>query len=318
MPRSPRPRRSRRSRYRRLQTGIRSWRSPGLWLHDVSLMSGPESRLGNCCDPPGFRENSPPRAVPAAWRLPNLPETDADPCRRRLSNGLSRGREGPPLLCVHGTLGDFRTWSAVLGPLSKRHRVISVSLRHFFPAHWDGVGDDYRMVRHVADVIGFIERLDAAPVDLMGHSRGGHIAFRVTQQRPELLRRLVLAEPGGELDATLDPPHPPAPSQRTARFAAAAEKVAKGDIEGALKLFFDTIDGDGAWARLAVSAPAAIARQCRDADRTGQREPPAIQQAGRTIDPRPRRCSSAAPNAGRAARSAARIGGRTCPAPAPP
>ena len=30
----------------------------------------------------------------------------------------------PPLVLVHGTLGDFRTWNAVLGPLSKRHRVI--------------------------------------------------------------------------------------------------------------------------------------------------------------------------------------------------
>ncbi len=168
---------------------------------------------------------------------------------------------GPPLVCVHGTLGDFRTWSAVLGPLSKRHRVISVSLRHFFPEHWDGVGDDYLMTQHVADVIGFIERLDARPVDLMGHSRGGHISFRVAQQRPELLRKLVLAEPGGELDTTLDPAAAtPGPSQRSARFAAAADRMANGDIDGALKLFFDTIDGDGAWARL----PAAPRQQLRD------------------------------------------------------
>src|SRR5271165_4478424 len=104
---------------------------------------------------------------------------------------------GPPLVCVHGTLGDFRTWSAVFGPLSKQHRVISVSLRRFFPEHWDGAGDDFKMAQHVADVIAFIERLDAGPVDLMGHSRGGHIAFRVAEQRPGLLRRLVLAEPGG-------------------------------------------------------------------------------------------------------------------------
>ena len=168
---------------------------------------------------------------------------------------------GPPLVCVHGTLGDFRTWSAVLGPLSKRHRVISVSLRRFFPEHWDGVGDDYLMSQHVADVIGFIEQLDARPVDLMGHSRGGHISFRVAQQRPELLRRLVLAEPGGELDATLDPAAAtPGPSQRSARFAAAADKVANGDIDGALKLFVDTIDGEDAWARL----PATPRQQLRD------------------------------------------------------
>ena len=109
---------------------------------------------------------------------------------------IGRGR---PLVCVHGTLGDFRTWSAVMGPLSKKHRVIAVSLRHFFPEHWDGVGNDYLMSQHVADMIGFLERLGDGPVDLIGHSRGGHISFRVAQQRPDLLRRLVLAEPGGEL-----------------------------------------------------------------------------------------------------------------------
>ena len=119
--------------------------------------------------------------------------------------------QGPPLVCVHGTLGDFRTWSAVLGPLSKTHRVISLSLRRFFPEHWDGVGDDYLMAQHVADVIGFIEKLGSGPVDLMGHSRGGHISFRVAEQRPELLRKLILAEPGGELDRSLDPTAAPVP-----------------------------------------------------------------------------------------------------------
>jgi esterase len=166
---------------------------------------------------------------------------------------------GPPLVCVHGTLGDFRTWSAVFGPLSRKHRVISLSLRHFFPEHWDGTGNDYRMAQHVADVIGFIEKLDTQPVDLMGHSRGGHIAFRVAEKRPDLLRRLVLAEPGGDLDDTLAPPAAPGTSQRV-RISTAAEKVAAGDIDGALKSFVDGIDGEGAWARL----PAAAKQQLRD------------------------------------------------------
>ena len=70
----------------------------------------------------------------------------------------------------------------------------------------------------------------------------------------------MLAEPGGELDATLDPAAAPVASQRAARFAASAERSADGDIDGALKLFFDTIDGDGAWGRL----PAAPKQQLRD------------------------------------------------------
>ena len=83
--------------------------------------------------------------------------------------------------------------------------MIAPSLRHFFPDHWDGVGETYSTAQHVDDVIAFIEKLDTRPVDLMGHSRGGNICFRVAQRRPDLLRKLILAEPGGELDATLDP-----------------------------------------------------------------------------------------------------------------
>jgi pimeloyl-ACP methyl ester carboxylesterase len=160
---------------------------------------------------------------------------------------------GPPLVCVHGSLCDFRIWSAVLGPLTRKHRVIAVSLRHFFPDHWDGVGDTYSIAQHADDVIAFIEKLDAGPVDLMGHSRGGHISFRVAQRRPDLLRKLILAEPGGELDATLDPAFKPGPSPLAARIAAAAGKIAAGDIEGGLTLFFDAIEGPGAWKRLSAT-----------------------------------------------------------------
>jgi esterase len=176
---------------------------------------------------------------------------------------LEVGR-GPPLVCVHGTLGDFRTWSAVIGPLSKTRRVVSLSLRRFFPEHWDGLGDDFRMAQHVADVIAFIERLDTAPVDLMGHSRGGHISFRVAGERPDLLRKLILAEPGGELDPSLDPTAAPGPSDRAARIALAAGKIGDGDIDGGLLVFFDAIEGDGAWGRL----PAAPKQQLRDNART--------------------------------------------------
>lgn len=162
--------------------------------------------------------------------------------------------EGPPLVCVHGSLCDFRIWSAVLGPLTRRHRVIAVSLRHFFPVHWDGVGDTYSIAQHVDDVIAFIEQFDTRPVDLMGHSRGGHICFRAAQRRPDLLRKLVLAEPGGELDGTLDPDFQPGPSPLAARIAASADVIAGGDIDGGLQIFLDALEGPGAWKRLPATS----------------------------------------------------------------
>ncbi|QOZ72459.1 alpha/beta fold hydrolase [Bradyrhizobium arachidis] len=175
---------------------------------------------------------------------------------------LDVGEDGgrAPLVCVHGSLNDFRVWGCVLGPLTQRHRVIAVSLRHFFPDRWDGVGETYSIAQHVQDVIAFIEKLDLGPVDLMGHSRGGHICFRVAQQRPDLLRRLILAEPGGELDASLDPDYVGGPSPLLARFTASAEKIAAGDVDGGLAVFVDTLEGAGTWPRL----PAMVKQNLRD------------------------------------------------------
>ena len=86
---------------------------------------------------------------------------------------VGEANRGPPLVCVHGSLNDFRIWGCVLGLLSKQHQVICVSLRHFFPDHWDGVGDTYSIAQHVDDVIAFIERLDVGPVDLMATPAAG-------------------------------------------------------------------------------------------------------------------------------------------------
>lgn len=161
---------------------------------------------------------------------------------------------GPPLMAIHGSLGDFRSWVPVMGPLSRSHRLIVPSLRRFFPEAWDGKGGGFTIPQHVADVITFIERLESGPVHLMGHSRGGHIAFRVAEQRPDLVRRLVLAEPGGELDETLLPPGAAPSPARLKSIVEAAEKIAAGDVDGGLELFVDRIDGPGTWAKRPAAA----------------------------------------------------------------
>src|SRR5262249_45971159 len=90
---------------------------------------------------------------------------------------------------------------------------------------------------------------------------GGHIAFRVAQQRPDLLRKVILAEPGGDFDETLDPAiKPGTPSALAARVLTSVNKVRDGDIEGALQNFVDAIDRGGAWRRL----PSLAKQQLRD------------------------------------------------------
>lgn len=164
--------------------------------------------------------------------------------------------DGPPLVCIHGSLNDFRAWAAVLSPLSANHRLIVPSLRHYFPERWNGQGGQFRMAQHVDDTIAFIEGLGLGPVDLIGHSRGGHLAFRLASKRPDLIRKLVLAEPGGTLEDALVPAGAggdgPAAGSR-AHVSASSEKIAAGDLEGGLRIFIDGINGPGAWDALPMA-----------------------------------------------------------------
>lgn len=173
---------------------------------------------------------------------------------RYIDMGEGRREDSPPLLLVHGSLGDYRVWSPVQGLLSRTNRVITVSLRHFFPEHWDGSGGHFTIPQHVDDLIKFIEALGLGAVNLCGHSRGGHIAFRVAGLRPDLINKLILAEPGGTLDASLAPPQPPgAEPMKRIHVEEASRKIAAGDIDGGLRIFKDSIDGDGAWMALSAA-----------------------------------------------------------------
>jgi pimeloyl-ACP methyl ester carboxylesterase len=120
---------------------------------------------------------------------------------------------GAPLLLVHGTLCEYRHWTGQMEPFGAHYRTIAVSLRYCWPEKWDGEGDDFIAQQRTRDVASFIAALQAEPVRLLGHSRGGLIAFRAAQNYPDLIRSLVRVEPEGMLAADLQiglGPPPPA------------------------------------------------------------------------------------------------------------
>ena len=158
------------------------------------------------------------------------------------------GAGGRPLLMVHGTLGDQRSFSGQMGPLAAAgFHVMALSLRHCWPGSWPAQGGDFRIDTHVADVAAFIGTLRKGPVALLGHSRGGHIAVRVAERHPTLLRAVILAEPGGGLDESLG--GKPAEAGQISAFTVAADLVAAGDEEGGLKVVAEHTGGPGAWER---------------------------------------------------------------------
>ncbi|MCY1392912.1 2-succinyl-6-hydroxy-2,4-cyclohexadiene-1-carboxylate synthase [compost metagenome] len=160
--------------------------------------------------------------------------------------------EGVPLVLVHGSLCDYRYWQWQMRGLGQDYRLIVPSLRHYYPEAWDGRGGDFSTRQHVDDLLELLDRL-GEPVHLLGHSRGGNICLRAALAAPERLRTLSLADPGGDFAdevfhfAGLEPPV--SPGERNQFRERALQLIQQGDIEEGLRLFIDTVSGQGIWAR---------------------------------------------------------------------
>ena len=103
---------------------------------------------------------------------------------------------GVPVVFVHGSLGDYRTWQAQVEAFSKDYRVVALSRRYAYPnAQEANESNDYSVTPHAEDLAQFLMRLDLGPVHLVGHSYGGYISLLTALEHPELVRSLTLGEP---------------------------------------------------------------------------------------------------------------------------
>lgn len=159
---------------------------------------------------------------------------------------------GPPLVLIHGSVNDYRAWNLQLPSFARAHRTIAVSLRHCYPEYWDGTGGDFTVGRHTDDVAALIRGLGLGRADIVGHSRGGAVAVQLALKHPELVAKLVLADPGG-LEALLpDSVEGRAMSQESAQmFARLRQDLASQDVETAARAFVEALGGPGAWERRA-------------------------------------------------------------------
>ena len=75
-----------------------------------------------------------------------------------------------PIVLLHPSLDDYRTWYAQVPEFSKSYRVITVILRHYYPEKWNGVGDDFSIAQNASDVAALIKKLNLGKVNLIGNS----------------------------------------------------------------------------------------------------------------------------------------------------
>src|SRR5438105_1361034 len=155
---------------------------------------------------------------------------------------VERG-SGPTVVLVHGSLNDYRFWTSQIESLSSQFRIVSVSLRHYYPEAWKGQGD-FSIKRHAEDLATFIERLHIGPVFVVGWSRGGNVAVDMARSRPDLVKKLALMDPS--LDALVqDSGSARAEDERITRARTAETYFKKGEMEAGLQYFFDSSNGAG-------------------------------------------------------------------------
>jgi pimeloyl-ACP methyl ester carboxylesterase len=105
------------------------------------------------------------------------------------------GRNGEPIIFIHGIASSFDTWNAVLPQIGKHHRAFAPDLLgHGRSSKPRG---DYSLGAFATAIRDFMEALEIPSATIVGHSMGGGIAMQFAYQFPERCRRLVLVSSGG-------------------------------------------------------------------------------------------------------------------------
>lgn len=120
--------------------------------------------------------------------MPTLELSDA-------SLDYSEQGSGPPVVLVHGSASDARTWNSLVPALVDRWRVITYSRRYHAPNHPIAPGQRYDMQQHVDDLAALVDRLAGGRAHVVGHSYGAFVTLVLALQQPARVVSAVLAEP---------------------------------------------------------------------------------------------------------------------------
>ena len=142
----------------------------------------------------------------------------------------------PPMVMVHGWMDVAASFQFVVDAMAQDRWVIAPDWRGFGLTDVPAGTDHFWFPDYLADLDQLLNHyVGSQPVDLVGHSMGGHIATLYAGVRPERIRRLVNLE-GFGLPATR-------PSQAPTRYAQWMDQI-QAVPTGAMDLkSYDSLEG---------------------------------------------------------------------------
>lgn len=138
--------------------------------------------------------------------------------------GYDEAGEGPPVVLVHGALGDRRMWEDPLfAALAQDHRVIRYDRRGY--GETTGGGDAYS---HYEDLLALLDIWGIERAALVGSSMGGAYSLDAALAAPERITRVALL--GSGLNGHEWPPHMQADIASLTRDIDRGDAVAMAEI----------------------------------------------------------------------------------------
>jgi pimeloyl-ACP methyl ester carboxylesterase len=195
-------------------------------------------------------------ALAAAGLQPYDPFAEA---RRVTVNGaplayVERGEGGTPLVLVHGSGADLRTWGYQLQHFGGTRRTIAYSRRFHHPNTLPGEADEYSPRQHADDLIALIDTLASGRADVVASSYGALVALMGAGAHPQRIRRLVVVEP--VVFSMLSDES--AAAEAPAAFERARRQLLGGEPETAMRTFLSVLIAPGAYDLMPESARAML------------------------------------------------------------
>lgn len=106
------------------------------------------------------------------------------------------GGKGPPLVLLHGYMGDKETWLPMARYLTPNFHVIIPDLPGWGESQRIDAAD-YGYAAQVSQLQSFVQALHLGGVAIVGHSMGGAIAGLYAAQHPHDVAVLILIDSGG-------------------------------------------------------------------------------------------------------------------------
>ncbi len=106
-------------------------------------------------------------------------------------NYTTYGKEGIPIIILHGLLGSLDNWATIGKALGDTYQVYLVDQRNHGKSPHDA---DFTYMAMVSDLEEFISEHDLDKPIIIGHSMGGKAAMRFAVAHPDQVRALVVVD----------------------------------------------------------------------------------------------------------------------------